>query len=637
MKCSKITEGLSFFAGNGSESVKMHRGNFDISDSLSFKKAGEGLLEISVEEQGKLSCVSIKALREDINRIFIRIPSDGSEHVVGGGEQFSCLDLKGRSFPIWTREQGVGRNKATEITRLADELDGSGGDYHTTFYPQPSFMSSKMYFIHVFNREYSVLNFENEAYHEICIWASEARLAICQGESYEELLFELTKLLGRQKALPDWAVHGMWLGVQGGTERALDCLKSCRDGGMDVSALWIQDWEGKRITSFGKRLQWDWRWNTQLYPGLDRVIAEDKSLRWMGYINPALVKGGALFKEAEEKGYFVKNSEGSDYLFDFGEFDCCLVDLTLEEAFEWYKQVIKNNILALGMKGYMADFGEYLPYDAEAHGGSGKELHNLWPVLWAKCNREAVAEAGLEGDCVFFMRSGGSGSGKYSLLCWAGDQNVDFSPDDGLPSVITAAITLGMSGFGLHTSDIGGYTTLFHLKRTEELMERWLEYAAFTPVMRTHEGNRPDVNVQLYSNEKMIAAGARWVRVHNSLAPYITELMKINEERGLPVQRGLFMEEPENAGFYRTELFEYMLGEDMLVAPVVEEKAESRKVSLPKGEWIDLNTGESHSGGSFEAAAPLGTIPVFYRAGSPYTELFRRTGAIMREKQPESV
>ena len=627
-----ITDMLSFFAGCGKEEVKMYRGNFTISDDIVFKELGEGLLDVTLREEGNLVYIDIKALRDDINRIYIRIPSNEREHIIGGGEQFSCLDLKGRSFPIWTREQGVGRNKATEITRLADELDGSGGDYHTTFYPQPTFMSSQMYFVHVFNTEYSVLNFENPDYHEICVWSTSASFVIGSGADYQELLILLTGLLGRQPSLPDWAIKGLWLGVQGGTERALECLEKCRAGGMDISAVWIQDWEGKRITSFGKRLEWDWRWNKQLYPGLDRVIKQDKSLRWMGYINPALVSGGVLFEEAREKGYFVKNDEGEDYLFDFGEFDCGLVDFTCDEAFTWYKQVIKNNLLTLGMRGFMADFGEYLPYDAVAYGGTGKQLHNRWPVLWAKCCREAVKEAGLEGDCVFFMRAGGSESGRYSLLCWAGDQNVDFSYDDGLASVITASITLGMSGFGLHTCDIGGYTTLFHLHRDSELMERWLEYAAFTPVMRTHEGNRPDSNIQLYSDDDMIKAGAFWVKIHNCLAPYISDLMKINSENGIPVQRGLFMVEPENDALYDTSLFEYMLGDDMIVAPVVDRGAVTRHVTLPMGEWTDLYTGELHCGGSFEVDAPLGKIPVFYRTDSRYSAIFEQISQILREK-----
>lgn len=631
MKISGITSEISFFTGRGDAEITMYRGNFNIRDEIkAMAPAGEGF-SVSVEERDGVTYLCGRSEDESCNRIAIRFSADASEHVTGGGEQFSYLDLRGRTFPIWTREQGVGRNKATEITRLADESDGGGGDYHTTFYPQPTFVSSKLYFVHVFDYEYSELDFTHEDYHEILIWKNSFRIAVCAAESYEKLLEKLTGILGRQPMLPDWAMKGIWLGAQGGTDRVTKLAEQCREGGMEIPAVWIQDWEGKRVTSFGKRLQWDWKWNAEMYPGLPEVIASDGQTRWMAYMNPYLVKGGVLFAEAEKQDFFVKDSKGENFLFDFGEFDCGVVDLTMPEAFDWYKSVIKKNIISMGFRGWMADFGEYLPADAVCFGGTGLEKHNEWPVLWAKCCREAVEESRLLGDCVFFMRSGAAGSGKYSTLAWAGDQCVDFSDDDGLPSVITSALSLGMSGFGLHCSDCGGYTTLFHLHRTEELMERWLEFACFTPVIRTHEGNRPDSNVQLYSNEKMISAGAKYSRIHSMLLPYMRECVRINAECGTPVMRPLFFEEPENDALYSRNLYSYMLGPDLIVAPVVKEGAEEREGILPKGSWICLADGKRFEGGLFRVSAPLGEIPLFAREGSEYMELFRAVSDAVRK------
>ena len=613
-------DNIRFFAGKGNADIEMFRGNFTIEDHISERH--EIFPEIHSEEINGVTVFSFACAEPDCSRIWIRIPAEKKEHVTGGGEQFSCLDLRGRNFPVWTREQGVGRNKATQVTQLADEADGSGGDYYTTFWPQCTFVSSEMYFFHLLGYDYSEMDFRNEDYHEILVWSNEVSFVFCGGRDYEELLGKLTAFLGRQPMLPEWAVKGIWLGVQGGTDRAVSILKDCRKSGMDVSAVWIQDWEGKRITSFGKRLQWDWRWNREMYPGLDRVISEDPATAWMAYINPYLVEGGVLFQEASENSFFVKNSAGGDYLFDFGEYNCGVVDLTMPAAYEWYKNVIKNNIISMGFLGWMADFGEYLPADAVCFGGNGLKMHNEWPVLWAKCNREAVEESGKLGECVFYMRSGGAGSGKYSTLTWAGDQCVDFSDDDGLPSVITSALSLGMSGYGLHTSDCGGYTTLFHLHRTEELMERWLEFSCFTPVMRTHEGNRPDSNIQLYSDEKMMACGAKWAKVHTALAPYIQKCMEINSVKGIPVMRPLFFCEPENDALYNRDLYEYFLGDDVLVAPVVKENVNSRFLILPSGEWTYLWTGEKFVPGEHTVPAPVGIPPVFFRSESEFKNLF---------------
>lgn len=630
----------ALFLGSGREKITMYRGNFTVEDRLERRLPlrfetfdGEKLIfaipggiekyTVGVSERGGLLYLT-GAAADGFSRLWIRLEAEPEEHVTGGGEQFSALDLRGRLFPIWTREQGVGRNKLTEVTRLADCSDGGGGDYHTTFFPQPTFVSSRGYFAHLQNYEYSELDFREEDYHELTLWSSAFSLVLGDGRDYSELLRKLTGLLGRQPALPEWAMKGLWLGIQGGTRRALELRDRCVSGGMDVSAVWIQDWEGKRVTSFGKRLQWDWRWNREMYPGLDGVITADKACRWMGYINPYLVEGGVLFAEAKEHGYFVKRTDGSDYLFDFGEYDCGVVDLTSDAAFEWYKNVIKTNLIGLGFRGWMADFGEYLPADAVcADGESGLTAHNRWPELWARCNREAVEEAGLLGECVFFMRAGAAGSQKYATLVWAGDQCVDWSEDDGLPSVITAALSLGMSGYGLHTCDAGGYTTLFHLKRDRELMLRWLEFACFTPVMRTHEGNRPDSNIQIYSDDEVIRDAARLTRMHTALLPYLRECVRENAEEGMPVMRPLFMAEPECAEAYKRELYSYMLGGDMVVCPVVEQGAFTRSVWLPAGEWVHLWSGETFARGSHTVGAPMGEPPVFYRAESKYAELFR--------------
>ena len=627
----------ALFLGTGEPEVKMFRGNFDVRDHISSRRAlrvtaaDDGRIRFSEPENG--AAFTLTFAEEDgvvrfrgtaegggFNRLWLRLPAAADEHVTGGGEQFSYLDLRGRLFPIWTREQGVGRNKATEITRLADETDGGGGDYHTTFFPQPTFFSSRRYWFHLENYDYSELDFRNETYHEIGVWNTEVRFDVCVGSDYPALLSRLTALLGRQPALPDWAMRGLWLGVQGGTERATELRDRCLSAGVDVSAVWIQDWEGTRQTSFGKRNFWNWQWSETLYPGLDKVIAADKDRAWMGYINPYVVQEGSLCRYAIEHGYLVKRPDGSDYLFDFGEFTCGVVDLTRPEAYEWYKDAIKTNLIGFGLRGWMADFGEYLPTDAVCCGGDGWALHNRWPALWAKCNREAVEESGMLGKCVFYMRAGAAETQRYATLMWAGDQNVDWSPDDGLPSAITAALTLGMSGFGLNCSDIGGYTTLFHLRRDEELLMRWLEFACFTPVMRSHEGNRPATNVQLYDTPELLAFTARMTRLHDALLPYLRHAAQQNEAEGLPVMRPLFLAQ-DCAKAWQTGNYSYLLGDDLLVAPVVEPGASTRKLWLPEGDWIHLWTGAAYAGGDAEVPAPLGHPPVFYKKASPFSAL----------------
>ena len=146
-------------------------------------------------------------------------------------------------------------------------------------------------------------------------------------------------------------------------------------------------------------------------------------------------------------------------------------------------------------------------------GERGELLHQTFPQAWASLTREAVDEAGKEGQILTWMRSGGLASkyhqvssqlypglqGSLQVMSWAGDQTVDWTRSDGLPSSIVSALSLAVSGMGLTHSDIGGYTgsALFGLTRSKELLLRWAEYSAFTPVMRTHEGNEPEANHQV--------------------------------------------------------------------------------------------------------------------------------------------
>jgi alpha-glucosidase len=637
-------------AGRGSGVYDMHEGNFSISDRLGMKlplpdweceSTPEGMgtpesVRVVFSDKGRYPVAAVFSGTQGectvrferpqwgADRLWLRLCADEDEHVYGCGEQFSCFDLRGRHFPLWSSEQGVGRNKSTRVTFEADRAGHAGGDYYTTFFPAPTFVTSRMTFCHVSGTAYMDFDFRPADHHILEIWQVPGELVFGADDSFTALSARLTGLLGRQPQLPEWVSGGVILGIQDGTENCLKKLERAQKAGVKVAGIWAQDWEGRRMTSFGKRLMWNWQWDRGLYPGLDEKIKElrGRGVRFLGYINPYLAADGALFKEASDNGCLGKRADGGDYLVDFGEFTAGVVDLTYPKAFEWYKQVIKKYMIDFGLSGWMADFGEYLPTDIILHSAADARLmHNAWPVLWARVNSEAISESGRAGDVTFFMRAGYTGSQKYSALMWAGDQNVDWSEDDGLPSVIPAALSLGMTGCGLHHSDIGGYTTLYGMKRSRELFMRWAELAAFTVMMRTHEGNRPEDNWQFDSDDATLEHLARMSGVFAALAPYVKNAQQENTQAGLPVMRPLFMHYPDCAGAYSVK-DEYLLGRDILAAPVLTQGAVGRSVLLPQDSWIHLWSGAEYSGGRFEISAPLGEPPVFYRAGCAYSGLF---------------
>ena len=244
-------------------------------------------------------------------------------------------------------------------------------------------------------------------------------------------------------------------------------------------------------------------------------------------------------------------------------------------------------------------------------------VHNRWPALWARLNREVIRESGRE-DLFFFMRAGSTETVGASVMMWTGDQHVDWSVDDGIASVIPATFSLAMSGFGITHSDAGGYTTIMHMCRSKELLMRWEEMNAFSPLYRFHEGNQPVKNAQFDDDEELLSQLAWTSRMHAALAGYLKACVKECAEDALPVMRPFFYHYDEDAAY--TETTEYLLGRDLLVAPVLKRGAVSRKVMLPEDEWVQLFTRKEYEGGTYEIEAPMGQPPVFIRRQSPYFE-----------------
>ena len=636
--------------GRGEGEFRMYRGNFDVSGAvlsraaLAHAAAREGLIELRealdapprlilrVTLDGPRAVIAFHAADPADNRLWLRLPAAADEHAWGCGEQMSYLDLRGRRFPLWTSEPGVGRDKTTAITRQADAEGRAGGDFYTTNYPQPTYLTSRRVSVHLETTAYCEFDFTAPDHHLLEAWAVPDRLELTAAPSLLELVGALSLRFGRQPPLPDWVLGGAILGLKDGA-RSFDRLEAVEAAGARIAGLWCEDWCGVRQTSFGRRLFWDWRWDADRYPDLPARIAalRARGIRFLGYVNPYLCNDGTLFPEAEAAGHLARDAGGGTYLVDFGEFDCGILDLTRPEACRWFAdRVIGQEMIGLGLSGWMADFGEYLPVDARlASGADATLVHNAWPVMWAEVNADAVARAGLTGEALFFMRAGFTGVQRHCPLLWAGDQCVDFSRHDGLQTAICGALSAGLLGNAYHHSDIGGYTSLFGLHRTPELLMRWAEMAAFTPVMRTHEGNRPGDNLQVDADPAVLAHFARMTRIYAHLAPYLRTLIAEAAARGLPVQRPLFLHfEADRATHVIQDA--YLYGPDLLVAPVHRAGAETWQTYLPAGaDWVHLWSGTPHPGGApVTVPAPFGQPPVFYRARTRFRALFEEAARL---------
>jgi alpha-glucosidase len=270
-------------------------------------------------------------------------------------------------------------------------------------------------------------------------------------------------------------------------------------------------------------------------------------------------------------------------------------------------------MIGIGLSGWMADFGEFLPTDSVLFDKSDAErTHNLFPVLWAKVNREAIEEAGVQKDCFFFSRSGYLGSGKTMDMAWAGDQMVSFDKDDGLESVVPAALSLGLCGLPYWHSDMGGYTTLGWVKRSRELAIRWAELAVFSPFMRSHEGNKPERNVQYYEDGELIKTVGNLVKLHDALHPYLQELEREYQRTGLPFIREMGLHYPT----IKPMRDQFLYGRDLLVAPVLKKAKKTVRVYLPEDSFLYAYDRKPYAKGWHTMKAEVGKPVFFYRRES---------------------
>lgn len=595
-----------------------------IAGTLAFTAADDDQLDFHVEYDGEV----------DHNRVYLVGASDGDEHVFGFGEQFTYFDLKGRRVPIFVMEQGIGRG-AQPVTIGADLTAGAGGSWWTSYASIPHYITSELRSLYLANTEYSVFDMRRADRITITVYSSELHGSMFYGETPADLIEAYTQQTGRMRPLPGWITGGVVVGMQGGTERVREVYEQLGAYDVPVTAFWLQDWVGQRTTSFGKQLWWNWELDPARYPGWDDLVADldADGIRVLTYVSPFIADVSEkpdvqrlLFQEAAELGYLVQNADGDPYLITNTDFDAALVDLTNPDAREWYKAVIIEQVIGVGAGGFMADFGEALPYDTVLYGGTGAELHNQYPVLWAELVREAIEESGRD-DLVAFHRSGFTESPRYATLFWLGDQLVSWDQHDGIKSSVTGLLSGGLSGYAYNHSDIGGYTTITNpiadYHRGEELLIRWMELNAFSVVYRTHEGNQPDNNVQFYSNETTLDAFARNAAIYMAWEFYRDDLVAEAAATGLPVVRHPFIHYPDDPNVYDLRYEQFLAGDQLLVVPVLDPETDTVDAYLPAGEWVHVWSGDVYDGGmTVTVDAPLGQPAVFYPVGSEVGETF---------------
>ncbi|MFM8240518.1 MAG: alpha-glucosidase [Actinomycetota bacterium] len=558
-----------------------------------------------------------------------------NEAVHGFGSQYRAYDLSGTLFPIMVREQGVGRGEQPISNTVNVVEPGGAGTLANTYAAWPTWLTSGSHAGRVIGAgEYAfgTVDLRSGSALNIEMRSPRVQFHLVAGSSPADAL----KRRDAGRTIPgtaDWTSRGAILGLQGGTTAVREKLQKVLDAGGEVSAVWLQDWVGRRTTSFGDRLWWTWQLDREWYPGWETLVddLDKQGIKVLTYVNPMLVDPATkkpkptrnLFKEASSKGYFVKTSKGKPYLQDQGQFMAALIDLTNPKARSWFIDVIANDVLGGKVAGMMADFGEGLPYDAVLQGGSGAQLHNQYPRLWADTVRAACDKAGKP-DCAAWMRSGTQASAEDAPMFWGGDQMVSFAVEDGMPSALYGIHASGAAGWPLMHSDVGGYTSVavVNYVRGPELIGRWAQMEAFGTFMRTHEGNQPSRNLQVYTDDTQASAFAYGTRIYAALGDYRRIVIAEAVDTGMPAMRHPSLVYPGTKAADQDNTF--FLGDHLFVAPVMAAGQRTVEVTLPPGTWVHALTGEELPGDTTQTiAAPLDQATAFVLKGDPVGEQIR--------------
>ncbi len=428
--------------------------------------------------------------------------------------------------------------------------------------------------------------------------------------SPKDILNEYTNITGKSPMLPLWT-FGTWMSriTYFSQEEGLEIAKQLRQNKIPSDVIHFDTgW-------FGVDWQCDYEFAKDRFKDPKGMLDQLKrdgfhTCLWqLPYFTPK----NRFFRELVDGGMAVKNAAGSL------PYEDAVLDLSNPKTVKWYQDKIAN-LIRLGVGAIKCDFGEAAPYDGFYYSGRGGLYeHNLYPVRYNKALFEAVKANSGEG--VIWARSAWAGSQRYPLH-WGGDAA---TTNTGMLGDLRGGLSFGLSGFSFWSHDMGGFVTA----SPEDIYRRWLPFGFLSSHTRAH--GAPPTEPWLIS-ESFTKAFRQAAEMKYKLMPYVYAQAKDCSERGLPMVRALLVEFPEDPGAWLVE-DEYMFGSQILVAPLLE-SGNSRTCYLPKGKWIDYQTGKVYEGGY--QTIKVGEIPavILVRDGSliPHVPLAQRTDQIQWDK-----
>ncbi|EIF6172408.1 glycoside hydrolase family 31 protein [Clostridium perfringens] len=448
------------------------------------------------------------------------------------------------------------------------------------------------------------------------------------GENIKEVVKNYTALTGRMEMPPLWS-----LGYQQcrfsyfSQEEVRELVKTLeeKDIPLDVVYLDIDYMDGFRVMTF----------KTPNFDDAAGLIGDlkEKGIRTITIIDPGVKVDEEydVFKRGKEGNHFTKKLDGEMFIGAVWPGDSAFPDFSNKDCREWWKSELKKFISEHGMDGIWNDMNEPCVFNNDhktmletcLHNSDNgviehKEFHNRYGFEMSRCSKEAQEELHPNERGFSMTRATYAGGQRYSSV-WTGDNMSLWSQ---MRMSISMNANLGISGFSFVGNDVSG----FGLDSSEELFIRWMEMGPFIPIFRNHSNMYTRRQEPWAFGPRAEKIAKKSIELRYELLPYIYDLYYISHKEGLPIFRPMIMEYEKDMNLLNMRE-QFMLGENMIVAPVLYEGERSKTVYLPKGSWFNYFTMEKLQGGKwYKLPCELDEILVFVKEGAiipTYNKKFR--------------